>query len=83
MRNKDAATIASRARRKKTKPGLSALAELRTPAVATQKYMSAEQSPKGDCWLEHLADCGDEFITSDHSGEDIDGGVDFEISCEN
>jgi hypothetical protein len=33
----------------------------------------------GDCWLEHLADCGDEFITSDHSGEDIDGGVDFEI----
>ena len=33
----------------------------------------------GDCWLEHLAACGDEFIISDHSGEDIDGGVDFEI----
>jgi hypothetical protein len=24
--------------------------------------------------LEHLADCGDDFICSDHSGEDIDGG---------
>ena len=28
----------------------------------------------GECWLEHLADCGDDFINSDHSGEDIDGG---------
>jgi hypothetical protein len=26
------------------------------------------------CWLEHLADCGDDFVNSDHSGEDIDGG---------
>ncbi len=42
MQNKDATTIASRARRKKTMPGLSVLAELRTPAVATQKSMSAK-----------------------------------------
>ena len=28
----------------------------------------------GECWLEHLADCGDDFVNSDHSGEDIDGG---------
>ncbi len=33
----------------------------------------------GDCWLEHLADRGDEFITSDRSGEDIDGGGDAAI----
>ena len=33
----------------------------------------------GDCWLDHLADCGDEFITSDHSGIYIDGGGDASI----
>lgn len=35
----------------------------------------------GTCWLEHLADCGDDFIDSDHEGENIDGddGVDYEL----
>ena len=28
----------------------------------------------GQCWLEHLADCGDDFVASDDSGSDIDGG---------
>ena len=28
----------------------------------------------GQCWLEHLADCGDDFVASDNSGSDIDGG---------
>ncbi len=28
----------------------------------------------GTCWLEHLADCGDDFIDSDHEGANIDGG---------
>ena len=28
----------------------------------------------GQCWLEHLADCGDDFVGSDNSGSDIDGG---------
>jgi hypothetical protein len=27
----------------------------------------------GECWMEHLADCGDDFVNSDQSGEDIDG----------
>jgi hypothetical protein len=33
----------------------------------------------GTCWLEHLADLGDDCIESDPEGENIDGGVNFEI----
>jgi hypothetical protein len=28
----------------------------------------------GQCWLEHLAACGDDCVDSNHSGEDVDGG---------
>ena len=33
------------------------------------------------CWQEHLADCGDDGVTSDRSEDDLDGvdGQDFEI----
>ena len=35
------------------------------------------------CWQEHLADCGDEYVNSDNSEDDLDGvdavGQDFEI----
>ncbi len=33
----------------------------------------------GTCWIEHLVDCGDEFIDSDHEGKNIDGSLDFNI----
>jgi hypothetical protein len=43
MRNKDVATTASRGRRKKTRKGLSAPEELRTPAVAIQRSIAAKR----------------------------------------
>jgi hypothetical protein len=44
LRNKDVATTASRARRKKTRKGQDAPEELRTPAVATQRYIAAKRA---------------------------------------
>ncbi len=80
MRNKDAATIASRARRKKTKPGLSVLAEY-TCSCHPKIYVC--KAGLGDCWLEHLADCGDEFITSDKAAKTLTAALTSKFSYEN
>jgi hypothetical protein len=79
MLNKAAATAASIKRKKKEDKEGSIRSRITAYTCSCHPTIYCCKAGLGTCWLEHLADCGDEFIDSDQEGENIDGGVDFEL----
>ncbi len=74
MPSKAAATTASSGRREKTRNEGSSRSRRTAYTCTHHPTIYVCKEGLGQCWLEHLADCGDEFVVSDHSDEDIDGG---------
>jgi hypothetical protein len=76
MPNKAAASTALSGRQKRQ-----GRANPLAPNCVNLQLSLSRNAGLGTCWLEHLADCCNDFIDSDHEGENIDGaeGVDYEL----